>query len=631
MTDHATGLVRPNYFDRQQLAAADLNAEQQYFRERLRRHNRFLHGWGVVSGAEVTEGGTPGVLHVSEGYVVTPHGDEIYIPAGTHVDVSDELDACLGAAADPCSAVRISAAVINPEGKDDRTDYNAEWVELLVQERMSLDGYVIQHTINPGTPREAVEEYYTFHETKKFPFGTVIRIHSGAARHHDDPESGILHRYRAGENQVGNWRLNNTRDTIRILNPEGVVVHARTFASDAAQAGEGATTAYLVVCPCEQPICPKPLMPEPCQPPGGAYEWSRAREIFRLQLICELPFSHQMPLPNCESLDAYVCGQAHVPPPPNLDPNDNGVVLATVSIRDGAIFAVDDVAQRRRLLSDELMFAYLRCQCRVDPPAAAFTAEPDSGTAPLNVSFLDESSGQITSWAWSFGNGGTSSQQNPAYTFQAAGSYAVTLTVTGPGGSATATGTITVFPERSILRINPTFIQGSRFAPTQHEASIFGQGLASAAGVTFANSANAITAVVITGRSNSRLDLLIALRANPATGPRPFTVFFPDGDQLFSGAVRLDIRVGGFLVNVAGEAVVVDLNEAEFDLEHGIEVPVERINGIAEVRGRLLRDAGVDNVVALAVQPPERTAEIAGVNVEMATRWRDAARALLRR
>ena len=65
--------------------------------------------------AAVTAGDGVGALHVSEGYVVTPHGDEIYIPVGTQVDVVSELDACLGAAADPCSAVRIVDAVIDQQ------------------------------------------------------------------------------------------------------------------------------------------------------------------------------------------------------------------------------------------------------------------------------------------------------------------------------------------------------------------------------------------------------------------------------------------------------------------------------------------------------------------------------------
>ncbi|MEW1939569.1 PKD domain-containing protein, partial [Pseudarthrobacter sp. NPDC080037] len=40
-------------------------------------------------------------------------------------------------------------------------------------------------------------------------------------------------------------------------------------------------------------------------------------------------------------------------------------------------------------------------------PVASFTASPTSGTAPLNVSFTDTSTGSPTSWAWDFGDGGT--------------------------------------------------------------------------------------------------------------------------------------------------------------------------------------------------------------------------------
>ena len=43
----AAGLLRPRFFDRQQLTAADLNLELAYLREKLQRHNRFLHGWPI--------------------------------------------------------------------------------------------------------------------------------------------------------------------------------------------------------------------------------------------------------------------------------------------------------------------------------------------------------------------------------------------------------------------------------------------------------------------------------------------------------------------------------------------------------------------------------------------------------
>jgi parallel beta-helix repeat protein len=73
------------------------------------------------------------------------------------------------------------------------------------------------------------------------------------------------------------------------------------------------------------------------------------------------------------------------------------------------------------------------------PPVAAFTADPTSGTAHLDVQFTDQSTGSITSWSWDFGDGGTSSQQNPSYTYTSAGDFTVSLTATGPGGSDTET------------------------------------------------------------------------------------------------------------------------------------------------------------------------------------------------
>lgn len=73
-------------------------------------------------------------------------------------------------------------------------------------------------------------------------------------------------------------------------------------------------------------------------------------------------------------------------------------------------------------------------------PVANFTSAPNSGTAPLNVAFTDTSTGTITSWQWNFGDAGTSTLQNPSHSY-AAGTFSVSLTVTGPGGSNTLTKT----------------------------------------------------------------------------------------------------------------------------------------------------------------------------------------------
>jgi len=95
------------------------------------------------------------------------------------------------------------------------------------------------------------------------------------------------------------------------------------------------------------------------------------------------------------------------------------------------------------------------------PPVAAFSANPTSGEAPLTVSFTDASTGEISSWAWTFGDGGSSAAQDPSHEYTAAGGYTVELTVTGPGGSDSATATISVSeppppPPVAAFSANPT-------------------------------------------------------------------------------------------------------------------------------------------------------------------------------
>lgn len=82
----------------------------------------------------------------------------------------------------------------------------------------------------------------------------------------------------------------------------------------------------------------------------------------------------------------------------------------------------------------------------VPAPVANFSATPLTGTAPSNVLFTDTSTGNITARSWTFGDGGTSTALQPGHTYTTAGTYTVSLTVTGPGGShtKTRTGYITV-------------------------------------------------------------------------------------------------------------------------------------------------------------------------------------------
>jgi len=73
------------------------------------------------------------------------------------------------------------------------------------------------------------------------------------------------------------------------------------------------------------------------------------------------------------------------------------------------------------------------------PPVANFTASTTTGFAPLAMNFINASTGSITTYAWNFGDGTTSTAKAPNHVYSAAGVYTVSLTVTGSGGNNTKT------------------------------------------------------------------------------------------------------------------------------------------------------------------------------------------------
>ena len=70
---------RVHYFPGQVLSAEDFIAEQSYFREKLRQHNRTLHHPGIIEGLAVTLDATQ--VQVSPGLALDAAGNELCVPA----------------------------------------------------------------------------------------------------------------------------------------------------------------------------------------------------------------------------------------------------------------------------------------------------------------------------------------------------------------------------------------------------------------------------------------------------------------------------------------------------------------------------------------------------------------------
>jgi hypothetical protein len=70
-------LRRPRFFPGQLVTPEDLELQQQYFREKLKRHNRSLHGFGLVSGLRVKV--NSGQIVVEPGLALDCEGNELTI------------------------------------------------------------------------------------------------------------------------------------------------------------------------------------------------------------------------------------------------------------------------------------------------------------------------------------------------------------------------------------------------------------------------------------------------------------------------------------------------------------------------------------------------------------------------
>lgn len=199
---------------------------------------------------------------------------------------------------------------------------------------------------------------------------------------------------------------------------------------------------------------------------------------------------------------------------------------------------------------------------------ASFSAYPLHGAPTIAVSFTDITIGDVSSYDWDFGDGGSSSAQNPAHTYTQAGTYTVTLTVSGPEGTASNTQTdyITVAAANSA---NTYYVDQSHAS-----ASDSNLGTQTQPWLTIKHAAQTVqagdTVIVKTGTYNERIGL-------PTTGT-------PGNKITFRAEPRRTVNMWGF-----------DTAGADYLRIEGFNITTA-LTGWTETRGIFIRSDYVEIV-----------------------------------
>ncbi|GJM64149.1 LamG-like jellyroll fold domain-containing protein [Persicobacter diffluens] len=111
-------------------------------------------------------------------------------------------------------------------------------------------------------------------------------------------------------------------------------------------------------------------------------------------------------------------------------------------VSSGAIASTENVTEYDLMLKDYIQILEIGNVTPNLAPTASFTMTPESGVAPLNVTFDASASadpdGTITNYHWSFGDGENATGMNPKHTFTTEGdsaTFVITLTVTDDQGA----------------------------------------------------------------------------------------------------------------------------------------------------------------------------------------------------
>jgi hypothetical protein len=127
-------LDRTRFFAGQLLSEADLNNEQSYWLAKSRLHNRYLNGWGVVCGMQVTCGECAGWVTVHSGYAIDPCGNDIIVCQDQNFNVLQAIQQCCA----PATTQQANCSPLRYNPSPTCQDTQQEWcITIQYQEQAS--------------------------------------------------------------------------------------------------------------------------------------------------------------------------------------------------------------------------------------------------------------------------------------------------------------------------------------------------------------------------------------------------------------------------------------------------------------------------------------------------------------
>jgi len=186
----------------------------------------------------------------------------------------------------------------------------------------------------------------------------------------------------------------------------------------------------------------------------------------------------------------------------------------------------------------------------VTNPALNVSTIPSTGLAPLTVQFaspsVDSGGNTVTNWNWSFGDGGTSREQNPVHVYRTVGSYS-------PGLVAESTHGASALPVMGLGAINVY----SNPIPAFHTLYTFSPNFGKAPDGDLAISGNQLYGTTENGGASNGAGTVFAINTD-GTDFTNLYVFtsggngYPVGGLVLSGSTLFGIGGSVFAINTNG-------------------------------------------------------------------------------